>query len=795
MIGNIFVLLALTLSIATIFFYNRSLHEKNILRKARYAYHGMTISIVCASAYLLILILTHQFQFKYVFEYSNQDLSTGLLVSSFFAGQEGSFLLWVLFSALIGLLLINYVEDDSEKEARVMIVYTMAVTFLIAMITPALKSPFQYLWSEGTFIDTKYIKSSYLGMASLKSFFIQDPNSNQSLISISKDLLATLKFNGIEFENFLVRGKGLNPLLQNFWMQIHPPILFVGFALTAVPYSLAVASCWANEYKEWIKESLPWVLASTLILGLGIIIGGYWAYGVLGWGGYWAWDPVENASLVPWIILLTLLHTILIQKQTLKYGGSGRYIKTNLVLAVAVYVLVVYSTFLTRSGILSEASVHSFASPGRGVYMFLIFYISSISLVGFGAIYLRRKRIPYSDQNSENMFSREQGLFYGSAVLMASALVVLFGTSAPIWGQSVEVDFYNDMNFPLVIGMCLLISLTLFLQWQSTNLRQLVNKIAFITISAIPLTLVLTYFLSLSGLLANLLLYSLLFTIIGNVQVMATSAKKGIILVGGHLTHIGFALFLFGVLTTGLLSKTQQAELTEGESKVVLGKKMTYEFNQLIDGGKKYEFNIEIEDGRIVNSARPVMYISDFNGSLMRNPDILNFWNEDLYVSPISFTEGDTSKEPTLKLRKGEEKDYYSMKVNFEGFDFPPDVMNKMMSGNDFQIAAKLKLVYEDTTSELMLVMKQVNGEKQYGEQYIENQKLTLRLVSLDVAGNIEVLAVKDDPKDSSITQHKGVLSIDFSIKPFISFLWLGVIVMSLGLGITTIRRKNEIKG
>jgi cytochrome c-type biogenesis protein CcmF len=145
--------------------------------------------------------------------------------------------------------------------------------------------------------------------------------------------------------------------------------------MAAAPFAFAMAAVIKNEYDQWVKQSLPWILAGMMVLGLAIMLGGYWAYGVLGWGGYWGWDPVENSSLVPWIVGVALIHTMLIQKKSQANGGNGRFVKTNLILAVMTYVLVLYSTFLTRSGILGDSSVHSFVSPGMLVYFFLVLFI------------------------------------------------------------------------------------------------------------------------------------------------------------------------------------------------------------------------------------------------------------------------------------------------------------------------------------------------------------------------------------------------------------------------------------
>ena len=468
--GSILTILALLTALYSVVkYYQASKGNDKALVHARYAYHITTAFVIAASIFFLLIIVNHQYQYKYVFNYSNASLSTGLLISTFYAGQEGSFLLWLLLAVIIGAILQNYTSKREDLEPSFMMVYSLIIVYLLIMVTPLFKSPFSLIWSDPNYINIKYFNQAFLKMPIFQSFLFSDGNSSQEYVRISPQLISVLKSNGIPFSDFLVKGKGLNPLLQNFWMEVHPPILFMGYALSAVPFTFAVSALIKNKYTQWVKLALPWTVTAAAVLGLGLMIGGYWAYGVLGWGGFWGWDPVENASLIPWIISVALIHTLLIQKQTQILDRLGRFAKTNLTLGVLVFILVLYSTFLTRSGILSKASVHSFEDPGATVYIFLIFFISTFTLAGLGGILIRRKSLSGSNENREKFLSRESGLLYGALFLVASALVVFVGTSSPILGTSVEIGFYNQMNLPLVIIMCLLIGFSLFLKWKENN--------------------------------------------------------------------------------------------------------------------------------------------------------------------------------------------------------------------------------------------------------------------------------------------------------------------------------------
>jgi len=278
MIGNIILTLGLlTAVVGVVMYYLTFKGYNNTLSIARLSFHATVILIIAASAFLLHAILTHQYQYKYVYNYSGSDLQIGLLISTFWAGQEGSFMLWTLFTAIVGLILLDYTSKRGDLEPRVMVIFSLVLSFLLIMLNPLLKSPFNYIWMDQDFINLKSINPAFLSMPALQSFMFNDPQSGSSFIQMGKELYATLSANNIAVNDFIIEGKGLNPLLQNFWMQIHPPILFVGFAMSAVPFSFAFAAILKNEYKDWVKQSLPWVLAGTMVLGAAIMLGGYWA--------------------------------------------------------------------------------------------------------------------------------------------------------------------------------------------------------------------------------------------------------------------------------------------------------------------------------------------------------------------------------------------------------------------------------------------------------------------------------------------------------------------------------------
>ena len=370
---------------------------KELITGARIFYYSFAFFNTAAIAFLFYLFLTSQFQYQYVFAYSSQDLPYYFKISSLWAGQEGTFLLWIFLSALLGLWVMRRAGKD---ESLVMPIYLISQMFLFMLM------------------------------------FIQSPFAK--LAGMPPD------------------GRGLNALLQNYWMVIHPPIVFAGFASLSIPFAFSIAALIQNKYDNWVKITMPWVAFSAALLGLGIFLGGYWAYETLGWGGYWAWDPVENSSLVPWLFAVALLHGMLIEKSR----GSMR--KSNLFLASTTYITVMYGTFLTRSGVLADFSVHSFVDLGLNNY--LLASLGFFVIMAWGLLLIRSRNIQ-SEPTSRSYFSKESFIYLTLLFLTISAMIVLLGTSAPIitraLGQAsaIRINYYIATHVPLAILMTLAMGL------------------------------------------------------------------------------------------------------------------------------------------------------------------------------------------------------------------------------------------------------------------------------------------------------------------------------------------------
>ncbi len=799
MIGNILLTIGLLASLFTMTMYYFTLKGyRNTKNLARIGYHTTAIMVIAASALLLHAILTHQYQYEYVYSYSGGGLPTGLLISTFYAGQQGSFMLWLLFSSIVGIILLEYTSKRGDLEERTMIFFTLAVSFLLVMVSPLLKSPFNFIWSEPSFLNAKNLNASFLSLPFMQNFIFNDPNNGTTFVQMNKELHSILAANGIAINDFIIQGKGLNPLLQNFWMQIHPPLLFVGFAMATVPFAFAMAAIIKNEYNNWIKQSLPWILTGMMVLGLAIMLGGYWAYGVLGWGGYWGWDPVENSSLVPWIVGVALIHTMLIQKKSQSKGGNGRFVKTNLILAVMTYVLVLYSTFLTRSGILGDSSVHSFVSPGMIVYFFLLLFIGSFTLIGIGGIAFRWKYLNEKFNDESNGLSRELALFTGSVTLLASAIIILVGTSAPIFGQSVEIRFYNELNLPIGIIIGLLNGFSLLLKWKYTKSNEIFKNSKTSLIASVILTALIVIVGGVTDVMLAIFAFAASFAMFVNLEIAIKIIRGRKSHLGAYVAHIGIALFMLGVISSGGYTKDKQVDLVKGESKEVFGYELTFNGYELTNDGK-YAFNIDIaKDGKVKNRVAPVMYIADFNNSLMREPDILNMFTKDFYVSPLGYDQGGSQGHnhgDSFTINKGTSIDYHGAQITFNSFEFPKESMNSMMGGGDFQIGALFTVDYNGRSYDVKTIMKSSGGQRSFVPAEVEEANLKIDMTNLSAGGIVEVdLSQLDGSKSSQQTQSppQEVLSIEASIKPFINLVWAGVLVMVAGFIISVGRRTKE---
>ncbi|MCX6143266.1 MAG: cytochrome c biogenesis protein CcsA [Ignavibacteriales bacterium] len=768
--------MGLLAALCAAFFYYR-VHRRStsrMLRMARNSYHLATLLLMSAAAVLLYLILNHQFMYKYVWEYSSTALTLPLLMSTFYAGQEGSFTLWALYTSIIGIFLMRY-ASRREYEAEAMSVYSLIFAFLLLMLV--VKNPFELIWNAfpADLMKTGPIPAGVTNIA----------------------VLDTLK--GL-WAQFPAEGKGLNPLLQNYWMVIHPQILFTGFSSMAVPYTLAVAAMLKRDYSSWIRVATPWAVSGSMILGTGIIMGGYWAYETLGWGGFWGWDPVENSSLIPWLLCTASIHTALNQRK------SGAFVKTNFVFSLLTFMTVLYSTFLTRSGVLGDTSVHSFVDPGMWVYWLLLGCIVLFGGIGFGVFFLRVREMPRV-RSQHAVFSREFALFLGAFALSFVALFVAVGTSSPLItslvngkASAIEVAYYVKTNLPLGIVICLLSGIGQLLWWKHSNTGSLLRSLAAPVLLSLGVTTMVYVLLGPEHILILLFTFCAAFSLFANIKVGYGVFMGNPKFVGGSIAHIGIAVMCLGFVTSSRYDTKATLSLERGKPVDALGYRMTYVGYKQIDN-ERYAFNVEVEHGGVKKVVAPFMRFNTQENSTIRNPDIINFLNRDFYVAPVSVEEGGQGTQKSIKLMRGQSETVSNLKVQFEGFEFTEAQRAAMMEGKEFAIDAKL--IVSDGNAKKHLDLKMKTGPK--GAGYVpsgfvasdgKNYEFVISqmMPSQDDPSKSSVDIMINLPADGTTPQRDETLIIEASIKPMINLVWAGTITLVIGFLLTIVRRVEEAK-
>lgn len=533
-LGHLFVISTFVLSLVSFFSYYKATVNKQLsnqwLVNGRMAFFAQSVSVIGIGVSLFYIIANHYFEYHYAYSYSDRRLPGYYLISTFWNGQEGSFLLWMFWNSVLGVALLL---TNKYWEAPVMTVFALVQAFLASMVL-------------GVVIPGLSLKIGSSPFILLRDA-MQDPVFKKNPDFVPAD------------------GTGLNPLLQNYWMIIHPPTLFLGFASTLVPFSFCIAGLWRKRLTEWIRPAMPWSLFSGAILGLGILMGGYWAYETLNFGGYWNWDPVENAVYVPWLVLIGAIHSMI------SFRNSKTALRTAVILVISVFILVLYSTFLTRSGILGDASVHAFTDLGLSGQ--LLIYLFAFIIIAVVLIVRRWKNMPASTKEIKT-YTREFWIFIGATVLCLMGFQVLLPTSIPVWNKIValvggtsnmappadQLAYYSKFQLWFATTIALLSGIGQYFWWMkedsSTVIKRLLNPLL---VSALLLVVMLQFIDVREGGLRSIaylfLLFSGLFTVAANFKILLSLWKSSPGLSGGSVAHIGIGAMLVGILFSAGYSK------------------------------------------------------------------------------------------------------------------------------------------------------------------------------------------------------------------------------------------------
>ncbi len=514
---------------------------------------------------LFHLLASHYFEFNYVWKYTSRDMAPKYLFAAFWSGQEGSFLLWSFWIIVFTFIIIRKKTE-----------WTPFVIFTIAL--------FQVV-----------LYSMLLGV------FIGDIRIGSDPFILVRELPENAMMPWTKMPDYMIRigefqdGKGLNPLLQNYWMTIHPPILFMGFASCLIPFAFAVAGAWRKKYTEWIGPAMPWTVFGVGALGCGILLGGVWAYEALSFGGFWAWDPVENSSLVPWIMLVAGLHVMMITQ------AKKKSIFSSYLFPCLSFIAVMYSTFLTRSGILGESSVHSFSENEIIVQLFvpvglfiiyplhfllkskmqqwilwslpilfllLALWLDQVGLFsGIFILFIVLGTAYAANQfktEEEHLSSKEFWMFIGVLVFLIAALQIIFTTSIPVINRlagsnfdafteiATRNQFYARWQVPFALFVVLASGIVSFLKFGESKINPLLKTlwkpIAIGTLLFVVFLVFNSYLLDNWMFTAFLLACSWGLAI--NIHFIVLSGQKHRIS-GGSIAHVGFIFIMLGSLFSG----------------------------------------------------------------------------------------------------------------------------------------------------------------------------------------------------------------------------------------------------
>jgi len=587
---------------------------------ARWAESGRNAIVVIfpllllACGLLVSLLLRNDFSVEYVWRVTSTEMPTYLKVTALWGGQAGSLLFWnLLLSGFTAAAMLRKWDDQRKLMPYAVLVASMTQIFFLALVTLA-----------------------------------ENPFARSAVVP--------------------AEGQGLNPLLRHPGMIIHPPMLYLGFTGFTIPYTFAMAALITGKLDDgWIRTTRRWTLVAWLFLSLGLILGGRWAYDVLGWGGYWAWDPVENASFIPWLAGTAFLHSVMIQEK------RNMFKVWNMVLVVLTYLLVIYGTFIVRSGVIS--SVHSFAQSGYVGPMFFGFL--GLMLI-FSAYWLLRRRDELSSPNQlESVFSREAAFLLNNFVFLGILFATFWGTNYPIvselfTGERVTVGppFYNSVNGPLFLILLLLMGVAPLTMWYRSSLKRIGMAARWPALAALA-GVAAAFAIGVQSWAALLGLWVVAFSFVLTVlefwkgtrarmnrgeaawsafsNLMGRNRRR----YGGYWIHLGVLVMAFGIIGSYFFQQETQIRLQQGEAAQLGRYEMTFNGVRQFPGPDDLlikEADLAItHNGEYVRDLNPRTELYTRTGQPMTIPSTRSTISEDFYVIMVSW-EDITANAATFRL-------------------------------------------------------------------------------------------------------------------------------------------------
>ncbi len=579
-------------------------------RGAVAAVHVVAALAVLASIALLVALLTRDFSNHYVYTYTSRALSTAYTLSAFWAGNAGSLLLWLLLMSVFSLIAARQIRREDRPSTPFVTAILLAITAFFSLLT----------------------------------LFGND--SNPFLIVQG----------GVPAD-----GLGLNPMLQNPGMVIHPVALYLGYVGCAIPFALVMGGLLARSPSTaWLPAVRRWALVGWFFLTIGNLVGAWWAYVTLGWGGYWAWDPVENASLMPWLTATALVHAVVMQRRRRKFRGWSA------VLATVTFLLTIFGTFLTRSGI--AASVHAF-SDNTFIPWFTTFLL--IAIVFSAGVMISRREALRSESRLQDFFSRESAFLYTNLVLVIIAFVVFWGVVFPtvagaLRGTQVQLNpnFFTIVTVPLALLLMLLTGVCPLLPWRGSDRAQLLRDAAW---TASPAVVVLVLLIALgrgrpytvlSFTLATFAAASILLQYargwrnrrkaLGNNWVTAFGGMvwSNRSRYGGFLVHFGVIIVLVGITGSYAFKQVADQQVAQGDSVAIGGYELRYDglaFGEAADKQTATATFAVSRDGQVIGQVTPVREYYPASDQNWTRVDIRSTLAGDLYVALLGYADSGSS--------------------------------------------------------------------------------------------------------------------------------------------------------
>ncbi len=781
-------------------------NKKQWTNIGRWSFGAHSTAVLGVFVLLFIMILNHMFEYHYAWRHSSTELPMKYIISSFWEGQEGSFLLWMFWIATLGMVGIFTLKN---YEQPVMGIVAITQVFL------------------GTMVLGIYVFGHKIG--------------SSPFILLRNEMLDAPIFQRPNYLDFIKDGNGLNPLLQNYWMTIHPPVLFLGFASVTMPFAFAVASLLRKDWDGWVKATFPWALFSVAILGTGILMGGAWAYESLSFGGFWAWDPVENMSFVPWLMVVAGLHMLLVY----------RYTKHSLVSTYLFFILgfgfVLYSTFLTRSGILGDTSVHAFTDLGMTGQ--LLIYMAFFIVVGITLLIIRvaKKQLPVV-QKEEELWSREFWMFIGSLILLLSAVQMTFTTSIPVWNKIFGINIappekviahYNSIQIWIGIIAALLTGFAQYLTYRSGKLPSTFKWASYSLLGSIVLSLGIAYGMDISytqqynidlskisdSLFIKfpfispyfIFLVASMYAILGNLGYLLLVLKGNLRLSGGSVAHFGFGVFLVGVL----ISQGKQQVISQNIQGIDFGKEFNNDDKRdnilllrdstLTMGDYQVTYTATKEEKPntlyLVNYIRknksgetvenfvlePNAQVNPKMG-LLANPDTKHYLTKDVFTHVTSLPDNRNLKDTSLVAELAV-NDTFATRTALIVFDsinpapnLPADFSKegKLVVGIHLQVKSEDKKTY---TTQPIFVIDLANGNEVSSlPGAVDEMGITAEVLKIDPKSKKVTLNIREQEKPADFIILKAI------VFPYINLVWLGGILTFLGTFISMYRRSREAK-